>query len=99
VNPSLCDVDEHRAHKFLYGGHDPGVCCFGFASQSPWMPGYPDKARQTAKEGYSLALELDHPTTVALSRFALGSAHHFPAALNAGAALRPPRVLSFDLGG
>ena len=32
---ALYDPQQHRAHAFLYGGHDPGVCCLGCAA---WMP-------------------------------------------------------------
>ena len=41
---ALYDPQQHRAHAFLYGGHDPCVCCLGFAAWCLWMLGYPDQA-------------------------------------------------------
>ena len=31
---ALYDPQQHRSHAFLYGGHDPCVCCLGFAAQA-----------------------------------------------------------------
>ena len=34
---ALYDVVEHRSHKFLYGGHDPGVCCRTVGGMSTYI--------------------------------------------------------------
>jgi predicted ATPase len=41
---ALYDPDAHRAHKFLYGGHDPGVCGYNHGALTMWLLGYPDRA-------------------------------------------------------
>jgi predicted ATPase len=32
----LYDPQQHRSHAFLYGGHDPGVCCRGQRGYILW---------------------------------------------------------------
>ena len=59
------DPREHRTHAFLYGGHDPCVCCMGYAAQSLWMLGYPEQALQKGREALVLARELGHPASLA----------------------------------
>ena len=41
---TLYDLQQHRSHAFLYGGHDPGVCGRGFEAWASWHLGYPDQA-------------------------------------------------------
>ena len=48
------DPREHRTHAFLYGGHDPCVCCLSYAAQSLWMLGYPEQALQRGREALVL---------------------------------------------
>jgi len=66
---SLYDREKHHEHKFIFGAHDPGACCLGFASQSLWMLGYPDQAIERGNKALSLSLDLAHPATLALSHF------------------------------
>jgi predicted ATPase len=56
----LYDPQQHRSHAFLYGGHDPGVCCRSIASMILWQLGYPDQAMQRSHEALTLAQELSH---------------------------------------
>jgi class 3 adenylate cyclase/predicted ATPase len=63
---SLYDAEAHRAHKFIYGGHDPGVCACNHGACALWLLGYPDQAVERAREGQTLSAELAHP----LSRIA-----------------------------
>jgi len=58
---TLYDPQQHRNHAFLYGGHDPGVCCRSIAARSLWLLGYPDQAITKAHDGVKLARELSHP--------------------------------------
>jgi predicted ATPase len=64
---SLYDASQHRSHAALYGGHDPGVCCFSHAAWTLWMLGYPDQALRSIHEGLTLARELAHPASLAIA--------------------------------
>jgi predicted ATPase/class 3 adenylate cyclase len=61
---SLYDPQKHRHHAFLYGGHDPGVCCGFHAAEVLWLLGYPDQALQRSQDALALARELAHPSTL-----------------------------------
>jgi len=71
------DLRAHRAHAFLYGGHDPGVCCLGFAAKSLWMLGYPEQALQRGREALLLARELGHPASLAHGQLSVAILHQF----------------------
>ena len=58
---ALYDASEHRAHKFLYGGHDPGVCCRMVGGMATHMLGFPDQARQLTQDAVALAETINHP--------------------------------------
>jgi predicted ATPase len=62
---ALYDPQQHRSHAFLYGGHDPGVCCRLFCAWALWLLGYPDQALQRSCEALTLAQELAHPFSLA----------------------------------
>jgi predicted ATPase/class 3 adenylate cyclase len=64
---SLYDPQNHREHAFLYGGHDPGVCCGFHASHVLWLLGYPDHALRRSREAVALARELALPSTLHLA--------------------------------
>ena len=74
---ALYDPQQHRAHAFLYGGHDPCVCCLGLAAWCLWMLGYPDQALRRSREALALARELSHPTSLAHARYQVGIFHQF----------------------
>ena len=59
----LYDLKKHRHHAFLYGGHDPGVCCAYHAADLLWLLGYPDQALQKSHDSLIMARELSHPST------------------------------------
>jgi class 3 adenylate cyclase/predicted ATPase len=61
----LYDTEKHRHHAFLYGGHDPGVCCLYHAAQVLWLLGYPDQALRKSQDSLSLARELSHASSTA----------------------------------
>jgi predicted ATPase len=61
----LYDSEKHRHHAFLYGGHDPGVCCLYHAAQVLWLLGYPDQALRKSQDSLALARELSHASTTA----------------------------------
>ena len=58
---ALYDASEHRAHKFLYGGHDPGVCCRGVGGLTTYMLGFPDQSVQLVRSAVTLAEAINHP--------------------------------------
>jgi predicted ATPase/class 3 adenylate cyclase len=61
----LYDSQQHRVLAFLYGGHDPGVCCRDFGALALWLLGYPDQALKRSRDALALAEELSHPLTLA----------------------------------
>jgi len=73
----LFDVEKHRSHKFLYGDHDPGVCCLSHAALVAWMLGYPDQAVKSAREAVMLAETLSHPVSVMQALLYLSFVHQF----------------------
>jgi predicted ATPase len=62
---ALYDPQQHHAHTWLYGGHDPGVCALFHAALSLWILGYPDQALQRLREALTLAQDLAHPPSLA----------------------------------
>ncbi len=79
----LYDPQQHRQHAFLYGGHDPGVCCGSHAAQVVWLLGYPDQALQRSQEALSLARELSHPYSLAFALLWAARIHKFRGELEA----------------
>jgi predicted ATPase len=59
----LYDPEKHASHRFVYGGHDPGVCARYVGAQAEWLLGYPEKARASVAEALALAERLAHPYT------------------------------------
>jgi predicted ATPase len=59
----LYDAQRHQSHRFIYGGHDPGVCASYTAAQTGWLLGHPDKAAESAAEALAMADRLAHPLT------------------------------------
>jgi predicted ATPase len=70
----LYDPQKHRQHAFLYGGHDPGVCCTFHAADLLWQLGYPSQALQKSRDSVIMARELAHSSTMS---FALSFAAWF----------------------
>jgi class 3 adenylate cyclase/predicted ATPase len=62
----IYDVERHRAHKFVYGGHDPGCCCRMHSGLVLWHLGYPEQALARVQDAVALARSLDHPFTLIL---------------------------------
>ena len=57
---ALYDPEQHSEHKFLYGGHDAGVCGLHHRGVAEWLLGFPDQALEHAREALSLARALGH---------------------------------------
>ena len=71
---ALYDREKHRHHAFLYGGHDPAVCCAFHSAEVLWLLGYPDQALRKSHDSLELARELSHSATMS---FALAFAAWF----------------------
>ena len=65
---ALHDLETHRNHANLFGGHDPGVCCWNHAGMIDWVMGYPEDARKDIETSRALADQLAHPFSQMLSR-------------------------------
>ncbi|WP_245319976.1 adenylate/guanylate cyclase domain-containing protein [Bradyrhizobium sp. LMTR 3] len=64
---TLYRPDAYRAHKFLYGSHDAGVCNRYTAAAALWPLGFPQQALAMAREAVSMARELSHPFSLVLA--------------------------------
>jgi class 3 adenylate cyclase/tetratricopeptide (TPR) repeat protein len=65
----LYDIEAHRSHRLLFGGHDPGVCARMMSGYFEWVLGFPDTALATAREATDLAEQLHHPLSLELAMF------------------------------
>jgi class 3 adenylate cyclase/predicted ATPase len=63
----LYDPDKHAAHRFVYGGHDPGVCARFNSAHAEWLLGYPEKALASITDALALAERIGHPFTLGLA--------------------------------
>jgi class 3 adenylate cyclase/tetratricopeptide (TPR) repeat protein len=59
----LYDPEKHRAHRLVYGGHDPGVCARYVGALAEWLLGFPEKALASIAESLALADRVAHPFT------------------------------------
>lgn len=64
---ALYSLNEHGSHAFVYGGHDPGVCCWNHAALTLWFLGYADQAQNMARNAMALAEALAHPFSLVLA--------------------------------
>jgi class 3 adenylate cyclase/predicted ATPase len=64
---ALYNQEQHRSHAFLYGGHDPGVCCRSFGGWTLWVLGHPAQALERSEAANALAKELAHSQSLAIS--------------------------------
>jgi predicted ATPase/class 3 adenylate cyclase len=74
---ALYDPEKHRAHAFLYGGHDAGVCGHACAAFAQWLLGFPDQAEKSARQAVTLAERLSHPPSLAHALFFTALYHYF----------------------
>ncbi len=64
IGLALYDPQQHRSQAFMYGGHDPGVCCRNHSAMTLWILGYPDQALKSTQEAVKLARELCHSVSI-----------------------------------
>jgi len=63
----LYDPEKHAFHRFVYGGHDPGVCARLLGSWAEWLLGYPEKALASIADSLCMAERIAHPFTLSLA--------------------------------
>jgi tetratricopeptide (TPR) repeat protein len=63
----LYDPEKHASHRFVYGGHDPGVCAAYIGAQAEWLLGYPEKALASITESLALSERIAHPFTLSVA--------------------------------
>ncbi len=73
----LYDLERHRGHALIYGGHDPAVCGYGQSAMTSWLLGYPDRALQEAGTATELAGMLSHEPSVGHAMWFVGTVHYF----------------------
>jgi tetratricopeptide (TPR) repeat protein len=71
---ALYDPERPRVRRLGFGSN-PGVIIRTVSSLFLWTLGYPDRARQRADEGITLAHKLNHPYTLAYTLFHNGLLH------------------------
>src|SRR4029453_8357318 len=73
-----------RRSWWLYGTHDPGVCCHGILAIATWLLGRPDDAATSIGDALRLARELQHPSTLVIALHEAAQVYYhlgeFPAA-------------------
>src|SRR6266536_1239506 len=62
----LYHPEQHRTHRFLFGGHDPGTCAGNVAGLTWWLLGYPDTGLARSSEALALAERIAHPLSLEL---------------------------------
>jgi predicted ATPase/class 3 adenylate cyclase len=62
------ESEQHGSRRFRLG-HNPGVACFTTSAFILWMLGFPDRALERANAAVALAVELEHPFTMAYALF------------------------------
>ena len=60
----LYNPQQHRSHAFMYGGHDPGLCCHAYTAWTLWALGYPDQALKSSDKVLTLDQELGYPASL-----------------------------------
>jgi class 3 adenylate cyclase/predicted ATPase len=61
---ALYDREQHQSLAFLFGNHDPGVCCRMHSAIALWFLGYSQKAVERSRTGIAMARELSHIGTL-----------------------------------
>jgi tetratricopeptide (TPR) repeat protein len=63
----LYDLDRHKHHRQLYGGHDPGACAHYVGAQAQWILGYPERALALGNEALVMSEKIAHPFSFGLA--------------------------------
>jgi predicted ATPase len=71
----LYDIEEHRSHRHLYGGHDPGVCARQVGANLQWLLGYPEKGLTLGREALDLAEGIAHAYSLSVALCYIAGLH------------------------
>jgi predicted ATPase len=63
----IYDPEEHRSHRNIYGGHDPGACALYTGALLEWLLGYPDRALVRVDKAQALAERISHPFSMEIA--------------------------------
>jgi tetratricopeptide (TPR) repeat protein len=63
----LYDMNRHRHHRQLYGGHDPGACAHYVGAEAQWILGYPERALALGNEALVMSKKIAHPFSFGLA--------------------------------
>jgi len=74
---ALYDPRQHHALAFVYGGQDPRVMCLIHVARTLWFLGYPDQALGRIQETLTLARELSHPHSLAITLCFAAMVHQY----------------------
>jgi predicted ATPase len=68
------ESEAQRSRRFRLG-NDPGVACFTTSALTLWILGFPDQALERANRAVAVAIDLEHPFTLAYALFHTGFLH------------------------
>jgi predicted ATPase len=64
---ALYDRQRHASQAFLYGGHDPGVCCRYHLAINLWLLGHYSRSINAISDALRLVEELKHPGSAVIA--------------------------------
>jgi adenylate cyclase len=74
---ALYDPTKHRGLTFLYGDHDPGVCCRTIEAGRLWLTGFPDQGLAAVEDAVRLARQGAHPHTIGRAIYYVAVLHYW----------------------
>jgi class 3 adenylate cyclase/tetratricopeptide (TPR) repeat protein len=72
---TIYDSRKHHFLAFLYGPGDLGMSAHTWAARGLWYLGYPDQSLEMCEKGLSIARDLAHPYSLAISLAQTASIH------------------------
>ena len=63
----MYDIERHRHHRHIYGGHDPGICACGVGANAAWLTGHADEALTLADHAIAISEKIEHPFSECLA--------------------------------
>jgi class 3 adenylate cyclase/predicted ATPase len=64
---ALYDRQRHASQAFLYGGHDPDVCCRYHLAMNLWLLGHYNRSLNAISDALRLVEELKHPGSAVIA--------------------------------
>jgi class 3 adenylate cyclase/predicted ATPase len=63
----MYDIERHRHHRHVYGGHDPGICACGVGANAAWLTGHADEALLLSDRAIGISEKIEHPFSESLA--------------------------------